>query len=77
MKTKAESKPKTKPKPKPLRYWDMDIDEFIDIARKKYYEETKGMTAQEICNYLHKNSEKVRRALKNTPADAYDWSFLD
>jgi hypothetical protein len=73
MKTKAESKSK----PKPLRYLEMDIDEFIDIARKKFYEETKEMTPQEICDYLHRNGERFRRIYEKTPADAYDWSFLD
>jgi hypothetical protein len=66
-----------KTKPKQLRYLEMDIDEFIDIARKKIYKETKGMTAQEIFDYFHKKNEKYRHLWENTPADAYDWSFLD
>jgi hypothetical protein len=66
-----------KTKKKPIRYFDMDIEEFIDIARKKIYEETKEMTPQERSDYFYKNGAKFRRALKNTAPDDYDWSFLD
>lgn len=51
--------------------------DFIQREREKFYEDTKGMTKDEVMAYIRSGAERFQQKMKEVKIEDYDFSFLE